>query len=152
MIIWICQEVWDWLALTLVIKSLISEIFQGVWTRFHFKRETNVVTLLSKEKLKNIDETLSDVSWIKTMKEELNQFGKNEYGHFVSPPKTQSIICMRLSNRLVENGKIIENKTWLESCLNLLHIRIFSSRCEKWITKWIYKWWSLCASTTYFLR
>ncbi|GAU44135.1 hypothetical protein TSUD_99230 [Trifolium subterraneum] len=56
-----------------------------------------------------------DESWVEAMKEELQQFEKNEVWNLVPSPKDHSIIGTRwvFRNKLDENGKVVRNKASL---------------------------------------
>ncbi|GJX46335.1 retrovirus-related pol polyprotein from transposon TNT 1-94 [Tanacetum coccineum] len=61
---------------------------------------------------KNVNETLTDDSWIVAMQEELNQFIANDVWELVPQPRNMTIIRTKwlFRNKLDENGIISQNK------------------------------------------
>ena len=75
----------------------------------------NNFAIISNIEPKWIGEALNDEAWVKTMKEELQQFDKNQVWKLVPKPEICSIIGTRwvFRNKLDENGKIVRNKAKL---------------------------------------
>ncbi|GJZ29313.1 retrovirus-related pol polyprotein from transposon TNT 1-94 [Tanacetum coccineum] len=67
---------------------------------------------LQEIKPKNMNEALTDESWIVAMKEELNQFIANDVWELVSQPRNMKIIGSKwvFRNKLDENGIVSRNK------------------------------------------
>ena len=66
-----------------------------------------MMTLLSTIEPKNIEEALSEDSWVIAMEEELSQFTKNTVWNLVPPPMNHSVIGNKwvLKNKLTEEGE-----------------------------------------------
>ncbi|GJT87028.1 retrovirus-related pol polyprotein from transposon TNT 1-94 [Tanacetum coccineum] len=64
---------------------------------------------------KNVNEALTDESWIIAMQEELNQFITNDVWELVPQPKNMTIIGTKwvFRNKLAENGVVSQNKARL---------------------------------------
>jgi len=62
-----------------------------------------------------VDKALEDESWFQVMREELDQFEKNEVWTLVSPPQSKSIIGAKLvyKNKLDKQDNIVRNKAKL---------------------------------------
>ncbi|GJZ07743.1 retrovirus-related pol polyprotein from transposon TNT 1-94 [Tanacetum coccineum] len=73
----------------------------------------NVIGILRKPK--NVNEALTDKSWIITMQEELNQFIANDVWELVPQPRNMTIIGTKwvFRNKLDENGVVSRNKARL---------------------------------------
>ncbi|GJW56429.1 retrovirus-related pol polyprotein from transposon TNT 1-94 [Tanacetum coccineum] len=71
---------------------------------------------------KNVNEALTDESWIIAMQEELNQFIVNDVWELVPQPKNMKIIRTKwvFRNKLDENSVVSQNKARLESIRILL--------------------------------
>ncbi|GJR14622.1 retrovirus-related pol polyprotein from transposon TNT 1-94 [Tanacetum coccineum] len=76
---------------------------------------------LGKE-FKNVNEALTDESWLIAIQEELNQFIANDVWELVPQPKSMTIIRTKwvFRNKLDENGVVSQNKARLESIRILL--------------------------------
>jgi len=94
-------------------EQIIGETADGIRTRRSF--QTNDLAMISQIEPKSIKEAIIDESWIEAMKEELNQFEKNQVWTLVPDPQTQSIIGTRwvFRNKLDEEGKVTRNKARL---------------------------------------
>ncbi|GJT78953.1 hypothetical protein Tco_1045678 [Tanacetum coccineum] len=70
----------------------------------------------------NVNESLTDDSWIVAMQEELNQFIANDVWELVPQPRNMTIIGTKwvFRNKLDENGIVSRNKARLESIRILL--------------------------------
>ena len=77
------------------------------------KSQTNNFAFISN--IESTNEALNDESWIKAMKEKLQQFDKNQVWQLVPKPENCSIIRTKwvYRNKLDENGKIVRNKARL---------------------------------------
>ncbi|GKC46467.1 hypothetical protein Tco_1064189 [Tanacetum coccineum] len=66
---------------------------------------------------KNINEVLTDESWVIAMQEELNQFISNDVWELVPNPKNMTIIGTKwvYRNKLDENGIVSRNKASIET-------------------------------------
>ena len=71
---------------------IIGETSSGVKTRASLNKKRGMMDLLSSIEPKNINEALSEDSWVTTMEEELSQFTKNKVQNLVPPPKNQLVI------------------------------------------------------------
>lgn len=62
---------------------------------------------------KNIDEALNDEYWIVTVKEEINQFSKNNAWDLVPNLKTHKIAETKwvFRYKLIEHGNVVRKKT-----------------------------------------
>jgi len=72
-----------------------------------------MIGLLSVIEPTTIDEALSDDGWILAMKEELNQFQRNDVWDLVPKPLQKNIIGTKwvFRNKLNEQGEVIRNKS-----------------------------------------
>ena len=72
----------------------------------------------------SIEEALEDSDWVMAMKEELNNFTRNEVWVLEAPPKDKNIIGTKwvFRNKQDEHGVVIRNKA------RLYGKRVFSSR------------------------
>ncbi|GAU51185.1 hypothetical protein TSUD_412110 [Trifolium subterraneum] len=93
----------------------IGNIEDCVRTRKALQDVENNLGLISQIEPKSINEAIIDESWVEAMKEELQQFEKNEVWNLVPSPKDHSIIGTRwvFRNKLDENGKVVRNKARL---------------------------------------
>ncbi|XP_072094203.1 uncharacterized protein [Arachis hypogaea] len=74
-------------------KFIIENPSTGRTTRSSLKRaESNNIALLSKTEPQNIQEALADPSWVLAMKEELQQFEKNQVWSLVPYPNGKKVI------------------------------------------------------------
>jgi hypothetical protein len=73
------------------------------------------VALISLIEPKNFSHASSQESWVKSMKEELNQIEKSETWDLVPRPKDKNVIGTKwvFKNKLNVNGEIIRNKSIL---------------------------------------
>ena len=95
-------------------EFIIGEPSKGIVTRSSLKNKTqmNNFSFISNIEPKSTSEALNDKAWVKTMKEELQQFDKNQVWQLVPKHENCSIIGSRwvCRNKLDENGKIVRNK------------------------------------------
>ncbi|GJY66242.1 retrovirus-related pol polyprotein from transposon TNT 1-94 [Tanacetum coccineum] len=85
--------------------------------RSQAQNQSNFFCFISAIELKNVNEALTDKSWIITMQEELNQFIANDVWELVPQPKNMTIIETKwvFRNKLDENDVVSRNKTRLVS-------------------------------------
>ncbi|GJT37760.1 retrovirus-related pol polyprotein from transposon TNT 1-94 [Tanacetum coccineum] len=79
------------------------------------QNQSNLFYFISTMKPKNVNEALTDESWIIAMQEELNQFIANDVWELVPQPKNMTIIGTKwvFRNKLDENGVVSRNKARL---------------------------------------
>ena len=79
------------------LENIIGDVNDKVWTRSHFRNitEQDHVAFISKLEPKNLEEVLSDNSWIEAMHDELHQFERNNVWSLVLKPDNQSTIGTR---------------------------------------------------------
>ncbi|MCI04619.1 hypothetical protein A2U01_0025666, partial [Trifolium medium] len=96
-------------------ELIIGNTEDGIKTRRSLQSTENLLRMISQIEPRNIEEAIIDESWVKSMKEELLQFEKNEVWELVPPPQDHSIIGTRwvFRNKLDESGKISCNKARL---------------------------------------
>ena len=99
------------------LENIIDDVNDRVRTRSHFRNiaEQDHLAFISQLGPKNLEEALSDNSWIEVMHDELHQFERNNAWSLVSKRDNQSTIGTRwiFWNKLSEEGKIIKNKARL---------------------------------------
>ncbi|XP_025679169.1 uncharacterized protein [Arachis hypogaea] len=91
-------------------EFIIGNPSTGRTTRSSFKRaESNNIALLSKIEPQNIQEALADPSWVLAMKEELQQFEKNQVWSLVPYPNGKKVTGTKwiFRNKLGEDGSIV---------------------------------------------
>ncbi|GJX16878.1 retrovirus-related pol polyprotein from transposon TNT 1-94 [Tanacetum coccineum] len=83
--------------------------------RLQAQNQSNFFCFISTIEPKNVNEALTDDSWIVQMQEELNQFIANEVWELVSQPRNMTIIGTKwvFRNKLDENGIVSRNKARL---------------------------------------
>ncbi|GKB34081.1 retrovirus-related pol polyprotein from transposon TNT 1-94, partial [Tanacetum coccineum] len=83
--------------------------------RSQAQNQSNFFCFISTIKPKNVNEALTDDSWIVAMQEELNQFIANDVWELVLQPRNMTIIGTKwvFRNKLDENGIISQNKARL---------------------------------------
>jgi len=93
---------------------IIGDPSDKMQTRASLKKQASVA-LISQIEPKRVDEALKDESWIQAMKEELDQFERNQVWVLTKRPKNCSIIGTKwvFRNKLNEDGKVIRNKARL---------------------------------------
>ncbi|XP_072080926.1 uncharacterized protein [Arachis hypogaea] len=97
-------------------EFIIGNPSTGRTTRSSLKRaESNNIALLSKIEPQNIQEALADPSWMLAMKEELQQFEKNQVWSLVPYPNGKKVTGTKwiFRNKLGEDGSIVRNKVRL---------------------------------------
>ncbi|GJW51904.1 retrovirus-related pol polyprotein from transposon TNT 1-94 [Tanacetum coccineum] len=79
------------------------------------QNQSNFFCFISTIESKNVNEALTDESWIIAMQEELNQFVANDVWELVPQPKNMTIIGTKwvFRNKLDENGVVSRNKARL---------------------------------------
>ncbi|GJZ12279.1 zf-CCHC domain-containing protein [Tanacetum coccineum] len=100
---------------------IVDDYSRYTWTRF-LKDKTEAFDQFEIFKPKNVNEALTDESWIIDMQEELNQFITNDVWELVPQPKNMKIIGTKcvFRNKLDENVVVSRNKARLESIRILL--------------------------------
>ncbi|GJT38095.1 retrovirus-related pol polyprotein from transposon TNT 1-94 [Tanacetum coccineum] len=83
--------------------------------RSQAQNQSNFFCVISIIEPKNVDEALTDESWIVVMLEELNQFIANDIWELVPQPRNMTIIGTKwvFRNKLDENGIVSRNKARL---------------------------------------
>src|ERR1044072_3714968 len=87
-----------------------------VRTRSTFRTsEDNLLSLVALTEPTSVDEALLDKDWVLAMKEELNQFTKNDVWDLVQKPKGTHVIGTKwvFRNKMNEKGEVIRNKARL---------------------------------------
>jgi len=84
-------------------------------TRSYFRQEESMIGLLSVIEPTTVDEVLLDDGWIIAMKDELNQFQRNDVWDLVPKPQYKNIIGTKwvFRNMLNEQGEVVKNKARL---------------------------------------
>ncbi|GJV64401.1 retrovirus-related pol polyprotein from transposon TNT 1-94 [Tanacetum coccineum] len=83
--------------------------------RSQAQNQSNFFCFISTIEPKNVNEALTDESWIIAMQKELNQFIVNDVWELVPQPKNMTIIGTKwvFRNKLDENGVVSRNKARL---------------------------------------
>lgn len=91
--------------------QIIGDKNEGVKTRSKVAAEVNMC-LLSKIEPMYVCEACEDESWVRAMKEELQQIEKNQTGELVPRPVNKNVIGSKwvFRNKLNENGEVIIKK------------------------------------------
>ena len=78
-----------------LLENIIGDVNDRVRIRSHFRNitEQDHVAFISKLEPKNLEEALSDNSWIETMHDELHQFERNNVQSLV--PKLENHLTIR---------------------------------------------------------
>ncbi|KAH0665666.1 hypothetical protein KY285_026872 [Solanum tuberosum] len=81
-----------------------------IQTRSSLRKQASVALIYQMEP-KRINESMEDESWVQAMKEELDQFERNQVWTFIERPKNCSVVGTKwvFRNKLDENGKVIRN-------------------------------------------
>ncbi|GKB54815.1 retrovirus-related pol polyprotein from transposon TNT 1-94 [Tanacetum coccineum] len=97
-----------------LLENIIGNLNQRT-LRSQAQNQSNFLCFISTIKPKNVNEALTDKSWIIAMQEELNQFIANDVWELVPQPKNMTIIGTKwvFRNKLVENGVVSRNKARL---------------------------------------
>ncbi|GJZ54306.1 retrovirus-related pol polyprotein from transposon TNT 1-94 [Tanacetum coccineum] len=96
------------------LENVIGNLNQRT-LRSQAQNQSNFFCFISTIVPKNVNEALTDESWIIAMQEELNQFIANDVWELVPQPKNMKIIetkCV-FRNKLVGNGIVSQNKARL---------------------------------------
>ncbi|GJR05263.1 retrovirus-related pol polyprotein from transposon TNT 1-94 [Tanacetum coccineum] len=98
------------------LENVIGNLNQRT-LRSQAQNQSNFFCFISTIEPKNMNETLTDKSWIIAMQEELNQFVANDVWELVPQPKNMTIIGTKwvFRNKLNENGVVSRNKARLVS-------------------------------------
>ncbi|GJX36791.1 retrovirus-related pol polyprotein from transposon TNT 1-94 [Tanacetum coccineum] len=96
------------------LENVIGNLNQRT-LRSQAQNQSNFFCFISTIKPKNVNEALTDKSWIISMQEKLNQFIANDVWELVQQPKNLTIIGTKwlFKNKLDENGVVSQNKARL---------------------------------------
>ncbi|GJR31766.1 retrovirus-related pol polyprotein from transposon TNT 1-94 [Tanacetum coccineum] len=96
------------------LENVIGNLNQRT-LRSQAQNQSNFFCFISTIEPKNVNEALTDESWIIAMQEELNQFVANDVWELVPQPKNMTIIGTKwvFRNKLDENGVVSRNKARL---------------------------------------
>ncbi|GJY70053.1 retrovirus-related pol polyprotein from transposon TNT 1-94 [Tanacetum coccineum] len=96
------------------LENVIGNLNQRT-LRSQAQNQSNFFCFISTIKPKNVNEALTDNSWIVAMQEELNQFIANDVWELVPQPRNMTIIGTKwvFRNKLDENGIVSRNKARL---------------------------------------
>ncbi|GJW03269.1 retrovirus-related pol polyprotein from transposon TNT 1-94 [Tanacetum coccineum] len=96
------------------LENVIGNLNQRT-LRSQDQNQSNFFCFISTIKPKNVNEALTDKSWIISMQEKLNQFIANDVWELVQQPKNLTIIGTKwlFKNKLDENGVVSQNKARL---------------------------------------
>ncbi|GJV21653.1 retrovirus-related pol polyprotein from transposon TNT 1-94 [Tanacetum coccineum] len=96
------------------LENVIGNLNQRT-LRSQAQNQSNFFCFISTIEPKNVNEALTDDSWIVAMQEELNQFIANDVWELVPQPRNMAIIGTKwvFRNKLDENGDVSQNKAWL---------------------------------------
>ncbi|GJY05946.1 retrovirus-related pol polyprotein from transposon TNT 1-94 [Tanacetum coccineum] len=96
------------------IENIIGNLNQRS-LRSQSQNQSNFFCFISTIESKNVNEALTDKSWIIAMQEELNQFVANDVWELVPQPKNMTSIGTKwvFRNKLDENGVVSQNKARL---------------------------------------
>ncbi|GJY62674.1 retrovirus-related pol polyprotein from transposon TNT 1-94 [Tanacetum coccineum] len=106
------------------LENVIGNLNQRT-LRSQAQNEINFFCFISTIEPKNVNEALTDDSWIVAMQEELNQFIANDVWELVPQPRNMTIIGTKwvFRNKLDENGIVSRNKARLVAqCYNLQEV------------------------------
>nr|GEV29534.1 retrovirus-related Pol polyprotein from transposon TNT 1-94 [Tanacetum cinerariifolium] len=109
------------------LENVIGNLNQRT-LRSQAQNQSNFFCFISTIKPKNVNEALTDDSWIVAMQEELNQFIANDIWQLVPQPRNMTIIGTKwlFRNKLDENGIVSRNKARLPKPLPLKRLSISS--------------------------
>ncbi|GKA45682.1 retrovirus-related pol polyprotein from transposon TNT 1-94, partial [Tanacetum coccineum] len=96
------------------LENVIGNLNQRT-LRSQAQNQSNFFCFISTIELKNVNEALTDDSWIVAMQEKLNQFIANDVWELVPKPRNMKIIGTKwvFRNKLDENGIVSRNKARL---------------------------------------
>ncbi|GJR27445.1 retrovirus-related pol polyprotein from transposon TNT 1-94 [Tanacetum coccineum] len=96
------------------LENVIGNLNQRT-LRSQDQNQSNFFCFISTIEPKNVNEALTDKSWIISMQEKLNQFIANDVWELVQQPKNLTIIGTKwvFRNKLDENGVVSQNKARL---------------------------------------
>ncbi|GKD38660.1 retrovirus-related pol polyprotein from transposon TNT 1-94 [Tanacetum coccineum] len=96
------------------LENVIGNLNQRT-LRSQAQNQSNFFCFISTIEPKNVNEALTDESWIIAMQEELNQFIANDVWELVPQPRNMTIIGTKwvFRNKLDENGIVSRNKARL---------------------------------------
>nr|GEX90244.1 retrovirus-related Pol polyprotein from transposon TNT 1-94 [Tanacetum cinerariifolium] len=96
------------------LENVIGNLNQRT-LRSQAQNQSNFFCFISIVEPKNVNEDLTDESWIIAMQEELNQFITNDVWELIPQPKNMTFIGTKwvFRNKLDENGIVSRNKARL---------------------------------------
>jgi len=99
----------------LSLDNVIGQVQQGVSTRSALNQLYEHMAFVSQIEPKIVADALEDSSWITAMREELNQFARNEVWTLVPRTSGMNVIGTKwvFKNKLDEHGVIVRNKARL---------------------------------------
>ncbi|GKC37470.1 hypothetical protein Tco_1049854, partial [Tanacetum coccineum] len=102
------------------LENIIGNLNQRT-LRSQDQNQSNFFSFISTIEPKNVNEALTDESWIVVMQEELNQFIANDIWELVPQPRNMTIIGTKwvFRNMLDENGYVSYTDMWLLDYLSL---------------------------------
>ncbi|GKA00241.1 retrovirus-related pol polyprotein from transposon TNT 1-94 [Tanacetum coccineum] len=97
-----------------LLENVIGNLNQRT-LRSQAQNQSNFFCFISTTEPKNVNEALTDESWMIAMQEELNQFIANNVWELVPQPKNMKITGTKwvFRNKLDENGVVSQNKARL---------------------------------------
>ncbi|GKD19055.1 retrovirus-related pol polyprotein from transposon TNT 1-94 [Tanacetum coccineum] len=100
------------------LENVIGNLNQRT-LRSQAQNQSNLFCFISTIEPKNVNEALTDDSWIVAMQEELNQFIANDVWELVPQPRNMTIIGTKwvFRNKLDENGIVSRNKARVNKIL-----------------------------------
>nr|GEU83048.1 retrovirus-related Pol polyprotein from transposon TNT 1-94 [Tanacetum cinerariifolium] len=126
-------------------ENIIGNLNQRT-LRSQAQNQSNFFYFISTIEPKNVNEALTDESWIVAMQEELNQFIANDIWELVPQPRNMKIIGTKwvFRNKLDENGIVSQNKARIllaYACaldFNLFQMDVKSAFLNSFINKEVY--------------
>ena len=99
------------------LDSIIGDISRGVQTRSRLASFYEHFSFVLSIEPKKIDEALLDVDWVNPMREELNNFTRNQVWKLVERPKDHNVIGTKwvFRNKQDQDGIVVRNKARLVS-------------------------------------
>jgi hypothetical protein len=93
----------------------LGTINEGKRLRNMVVNQVSYSCYLSQLELKKVNEALKDESWVTTMRDELNQFIRNDVWSLVPRPKDHNVIGTKwiFKNKFDEHGIVVKNKARL---------------------------------------
>jgi hypothetical protein len=96
------------------VNSILGDIHKGVTTRSRVAHFCEHYSFVSSSDPYRVEDTLRDPDWVVAMKEELNNFTRNDVWHLVPRPN-QNVVGTKwvFRNKQDEHGVVTRNKAWL---------------------------------------